>query len=877
MKLIATHVNADFDGFAAMIGLLKLHPDARFVFPGSKETALRDFLKESGMEIPEVGIHEIKNVSHLILVDASREDRLGDLAGILSQQPRPFVEIYDHHPPEQSTIRADIDHSEPYGATTTIVVTELMKSNPPLTSLEASILLGGIYEDTASFLSQGTTREDFRAAQYLLEHGAEVQVAAKLMTNRLLPAQVDFFNALVAHCESHNIQGHSVTLSVFSWSEFLPDAAVLVHRLMELEPIEVFFALVHMDGRVHMIARSRVTDVDVGRIAVELGGGGHPVAASAVLKGATLIEAREALLAVLNRNLVRREKAGDVMKGSIITIQASQKISDASERMNSFRINALPVIENSAVVGTITRQIVDGAVAHGMQEKEVREFMTGEVPLVSPETALTEVFDQMITGRSRFVLVGGDASHVEGIITRMDLLRFHYELTQHSLNLRKGRVSENLASMLNKRLPRRIQELFGECGVTAEKLGYKIYLVGGMVRDLLLHRDNTDVDLVVEGDGIRFAEAFARSHGCTMASHKRFGTASIVFPDRFKFDVATARTESYHAPAALPIVQGGILRQDLYRRDFTINTLAIDLSPGHFGTLLDYFGGWDDIHQGIVRVLHSLSFIDDPTRTLRAIRFANRFNFQISADTKRLLHGAVESRVPERLSGKRFWSELRNLLMEEHPIPAVRMLHHYKLLQFIHHSIQLDGFLLDLLYQIENVLAWFHLNFPSEHVIGWKLYLMALLEKLTRPERLSVAQEFQLTADVQDLLRYYKTNTRDIYARLKATPSGGSLYFSLREYPLESLMYAMARIEESSHKQQIALFLRDLRKAKLEINGDDLLALGVSRGPAIKEILDQIMREYLDGNAATRASQLQIGEMIIRDHPTQPIIKEKTK
>ena len=877
MKLIATHINADFDGFASMIGLLKLHPDALLVFPGSKETALREFLKESGMEIPEIGIHQVKDVSHLILVDASREDRLGDLANILSQQPRPFVEIYDHHPPEQSTIRADINHSKPYGATTTIVVTELMKSEPSLTSLEASILLGGIYEDTASFVSPGTTREDFLAAQYLLERGAEVQVAAKLMTNRLLPAHVDFFNALVAHCEAHNIHGHSVTLSVFSWNEFLPDAAVLVHRLMELEPIEVFFALLMMDGRVHLIARSRVTDVDVGQIAAEMGGGGHPVAASAVLKGATLIEARESLLAVLNRSLVRREKAGDVMKGSIITIQASQKISDAAERMNSFRINALPVMENSAVIGTITRQIVDGAIAHGLQDKEVRQFMTGDVPLVSTETALADVFDQMMTGRSRFVLVGSDASHVQGIITRMDLLRFHYELTQHSLSLRKGRASENVTSMLKKRLPQRILDLLTDCGATAEKLGYKVHLVGGMVRDLLLHRDNMDVDLVVEGDGIHFAEEFARSHGCTMASHTRFGTASIVFPDRFKFDVATARTESYHAPAALPMVQGGILRQDLYRRDFTINTLAIDLSPAHFGTLLDYFGGWDDIHQGIVRVLHSLSFIDDPTRTLRAIRFAKRFNFQISADTKRLLHGAVESRVPEKLSGKRFWSELRNLLMEEHPIPAVRMLHHYKLLQFIHPSVQLDGFLLDLLYQIENVLAWFHLNFPAEHIVGWKLYLMALLEKLTRTERLSVAQEFQLTADAQDLLRYYKTNTRDIYARLKATPSAGSLFFSLREYPLEALLYAMARIEEPSHKQQIALFMRDLRKAKLQINGDDLLAIGVRRGPAVREILDQVMREYLDGNAATRASQLQFSENVIRHLPTQPVIKEKTK
>ena len=862
MKVIATHINADFDGFAAMIGLLKLHPDAVLVFPGSKETALREFLKESGIEIPEKSVREVERVDHLILVDASREDRLGDLAQVLVQKPRPLVEIYDHHPREQGTIPADVVHFHPYGATTTIVVMELMKNQPALTSLEASILLGGIYEDTASFLSSGTTSEDFRAALYLMEQGAELQLASKLLTNRLLPAQVDFFNALVVHCETHNIQGHWVTLSVFPWNEFLPDAAVLVHRLMELEPIDVFFVLVLMDGRVHLIARSRTPGVDVGKIAAEMGGGGHPVAASAVLKGMTLIEAREHLLSVLSQTLVRREKAADVMKGNIIVTEASRRISEAAEKMNTFRINALPVTEGAEIVGTITRQIVDGAVFHGLQDRAVRDFMTTEVPLVNPETPLAEVFDHMVTGRARFVLVGADPAHVAGIITRMDLLRYHYELTQHSMNLRKGRASENLTSMLKKRLPQRLLDLLSESGLAAEKLGYKIYLVGGMVRDLLLHRDNTDLDLVVEGDGIRFAEEFARTHGCQVAAHTRFGTARIIFPDRFKLDVATARTESYHAPAALPMVQGGILRQDLYRRDFTINTLAVDLSPGNFGALVDYFGGWDDVHQGVVRVLHSLSFIDDPTRTLRAIRFATRFNFQISPDTKRLLTGAVDSRILEKLSGKRFWAELRNLLMEEHPIPAVRMLHHYKLMQFIHPGVHLDGFLLNLLYQIESVLAWFHLNFPDEPVVAWKLYLMAMLEKLTRPERLPVAQEFQLTSDVQDLLRYYKSNTRDIFARLRGTPNASGLYFSLREYPLEVLLYAMGRIEEQPHKQQIAQFLRDLRKARLEINGDDVLKAGASRGPKVKEILDQIMRQYLDGNAVGRPAQLELASRL---------------
>ena len=866
MKVIATHLNADFDGFAAMIGLLKIYPDAVLVFPGSKEPGLRHFLRDTGIEIPEVPLKEVKNVSDLFLVDASREDRIGELSEILKQNPRPRVEVYDHHPDDQATISADVFHTACVGATTTIVVHELMQKKTdeiePLSTFEASILLAGIYEDTANFLSTGTTPEDFTAALWLVKQGAEIPIVNRLLTHRLQPGQVDFFNALVAHCETIHIEGTNVIISMFSWPEFVPEAAYLIHRLMDLEPIDVFFALILMDKRVHLIARSQLPDVDVGRIAAAFGGGGHKMAASAVLKGMTVIEAREKLLIALTQNLMRRERASDLMKKNIISVDSNKFISDAAHLMNTFRVNALAVREHEDVIGTISRQIVDGAVFHGLQDRSVREFMVTEIPLVAPDTSVAKIFESMISGRTRFVLVGNDPAHVEGIITRMDLLRHHYELSPARLAMRKGRQSENLAPMLRKRLPQRILEMLENCGQVAEKNGMKAFLVGGMIRDLLLHRDNMDLDVVIEGDGIKFAEAFAEHFGCQIAAHRRFGTARLIFPDRFKIDVATARTESYHAPAALPQVHGGILRQDLYRRDFTINTLAIDLSSENFGTLIDYFGGWDDLHQGVIRILHSLSFIDDPTRTLRAIRFATRFNFTISQDTERLMRSAVDSRVLERLSGKRLWAELRNLLQEEHPIASIRMMQQYKLLSAIHPSVNLDSFLLDLLYRVESVLSWFKLNFPSEKVPQWSIYLMALLEKLNRMERLEVAKRFQLLARIQEMLRFYKINTRDTLARLKTAMNSSALYFSLREYPLEVLLYAMARIEEQEYTQLIATYIRDLRGIKLEINGDDVVKLGMKQGPEVRELLDDVLKARLDGRAPTREEQLKLASAI---------------
>jgi len=870
---------ADFDGFAAMIGLLKMHPDAKFVFPGSKEAGLRHFLQETGYEFPEIGLKELQDIRHVILVDASRMDRLGELAGILKSRPKPFIEIYDHHPPEQSDIQADRFHFENYGSTTTIVVTELMGIPVTLTSLEASILLTGIHEDTANFLSTGTTQADFEAALFLLKNGAELTLVNRLLTHRLESGQVAFFNTMVANCETLEIRGHTVVLSAFSWPTYVSEAAYLVHRLMDLEPIGLFFALVLMDNRVHIIARNMLQSEDAGKIVQELGGGGHKMAASAILKSATLIEAREKLLEILHKQLHPVEKARDLMKTDVISIDLEKTIEDAAEKMNTYRVNALPVTNNGAVVGTISRQIVDGAIFHGLKDRSVREYMTSEFTLIDPDTALEDVVKQMIDSRMRFVLVGADPSHVQGVITRMDLLRFQYELTPKSLALKKGKSSENLEPMLKKRLPEPVLELLRQCGEVAEAIGSKIYLVGGMVRDLLLHRDNMDIDLVVEGDGIQFAEAMRKQRDCEISVHRQFGTASILFRDNFKaslgagespalqikIDVATARTESYHAPAALPQVRGGILREDLYRRDFTINTLTIDLSPSQFGRLIDYFGGWDDLHHGVIRVLHSLSFIDDPTRTLRAVRFATRFNFRISKDTHRLIESAVDSRVVQRLSGKRFWAELRILLSEEHPILPIRLLHQYKLPAAIHPDLTVDPFTLELLYRVQDVLSWFRLNFLKEEPRGWLLYLMVLLEKLERNDRVRIAQDFQLTSDLQEIVKVYKTEVRDIHTELRGKPSAtlSELYFLLKGRPCEILLYAMARTNEDPVKQKISTYLRDLRSVRLDISGDDVIRLGLRQGPKVKEVLDLVLRARLDRQLGSREQQLELAKEIV--------------
>jgi tRNA nucleotidyltransferase (CCA-adding enzyme) len=221
-------------------------------------------------------------------------------------------------------------------------------------------------------------------------------------------------------------------------------------------------------------------------------------------------------------------------------------------------------------------------------------------------------------------------------------------------------------------------------------LGVSVYAVGGFVRDILLRVENLDVDIVVEGDGIRFAEEFEKKFHCRIRTHKKFGTAIILFPDGLKVDVATARWEVYDSPAALPTVESASIKMDLYRRDFTINTLAIQLNPSAFGEQIDFFGGVKDIKEKVIRVLHNLSFVEDPTRVFRAIRFEQRFGFQIGKHTQHLMKNALKVGFLERLSGGRVFSELILLLQEETPLPALRRMRDFHLFHFLHPTLKFD-------------------------------------------------------------------------------------------------------------------------------------------------------------------------------------------
>ncbi|MBI5287338.1 MAG: CBS domain-containing protein, partial [Deltaproteobacteria bacterium] len=661
MEVITTHINADFDTLASMLAAKKLYPEAHLVFPGSQEKGLRDFFLKSTLyafDIERVKDIDLDKVTRLILVDIRQRSRIGVFSNIIGK-PGLDIHIYDHHPSSTEDIHGSLEVTHPYGSTTTILTLILKEKMIEITPEEATIMMLGIYEDTGSLIFPSTTIRDYEAAAFLLSKGANLNIVSDMLTKELTVDEVALLNELIENATTYTIDGVDVVIAEATSSRYTGDIASLVHRLESMENINCLFVLAWMEDRVHIVARSRLKEVNVGEIAQALGGGGHPTAASATLRDVTLIQARERLINVLREMIAHRKFTRDIMSSPAITISSESTIEETKDTLTRYNINAIPVMRGNVMVGIITRQVVEKALYHGLKDVPVRDYMNPDFEAVNTLSPLPDV-QEAIIGHNQRLLPVIEEGKVVGVITRTDLFRaLREELTEKPYPEDTPRRHKVVTRLMEERLPQWVVRMLKDAGRVAEGLGYKAYAVGGFVRDLLLRYENLDIDIVIEGDGIAFANEFGRLNNCRVRSHPKFGTAVVIFPDGFKVDVATARLEYYERPGALPTVELSSIKLDLYRRDFTINTLAIALNPKGFGELLDFFGGQRDIKEKTIKVLHNLSFVEDPTRVFRAIRFAERFGFRIGKHTTGLIKNTVRLNLFQKVSGGRLLDELR--------------------------------------------------------------------------------------------------------------------------------------------------------------------------------------------------------------------------
>jgi len=860
MEVITTHVNADFDAFGSMVAAKKLYPDAVVAFPGSQEKNLRAFFMESTLYILSIERAkdiDLDQVDRLILVDTRQKSRIG-LFAKLAESGRAEIHIYDHHPDSDDDVKGDVEFISILGATVSMLTEMIRERGIELNAEEATVLALGIYEDTGSFTFSSTTARDLKAAAWLLEKGANVNIISNTMSSDLSTDQIQLLHQMIQESEVISFGGVDVLVTTATTENYVADLAILVHKYKEMENPDAIFAVVRMEDRVHLIGRSSVDEVNAKEIAEEFGGGGHPSAASGTVRDMSLHRAREKLIDLLHEKVRPKHRAGEIMTRPVVKIEPERSIAEAAEFLTRYQISSLPVVRNGRVLGILHRNAVEKAIQHNLQDQRVEDYMDPGVVFVTQDETIENVLRITVEGRHRLVPVIEDGTMV-GVISRSDLLE-HLKLPRESDSTGPedypvGRMrAKNVRRLLEERLPGEVLDILKQAGAVAETRGEQVYLVGGAVRDLMLRNRNLDIDLVVEGEGIPFARDLAAKFlGCRVKGHEKFGTAVMLFADGFKIDVATARHEYYARPGALPTVEISSIKRDLYRRDFTINTLAVKLNPKTFGQVIDFFGGARDLKEKIIRVLHNLAFVEDPTRILRAVRFSSRFGLTIGKHTLTLMKSAVKMNLFDRVEGKRLLNELLHILEEKNSIPALEMMAGLGIFRALHPALDFDSKAKELAEAVAGVLSWWKYLFLKDSLEKWQVHFLALTDSMTDSDFEAVLRRFSVVRSrARDLVKE-RLGLRQALAILSREhierPS--QVVSILKGLSLEALLFMMAKTAREETRMSISEFITTLRHIEPALKGKDLVAMGYEPGPEFGKTLAALRDARLDGLVTT--------------------------
>lgn len=879
--LITAHGNADWDALSSMLGLSLVYPDAYLVFPGSMEkTLLRFFTEKVEPVFRFKSPKEIdpESVRLLVIADTRQRSRLGHVEEIL-RVPGVEIHVWDHHPDPEAcdAVPATLARIASVGSTCTLVCRALAARDISVTSEMATLLGLGVYADTGALTYTSTTPEDFQAAAWLRERGMDLACIADLIRHDMTSVHVKVLSSLIDSAAVHEVGAYRIAITEAASETFIGDFAYLAQKFMEMEPCHVLFALANMDDKVQLVARSRVDAVNVSDICRSFGGGGHRFAASASIKGMTIPEVRDAIFRRLYAQIHPDKHAGDLMSSPARGVEEQRTIKEAETVMNRYGLKAVPIFRTGTrqCVGYIEGQVAAKAVAHGLGHMPVSIYMRRDMLTAHPDASLQRLVEIIIGARQRLIPIV-EKNDVIGVVTRTDLINlFVEEPGGIPLPRDTDKQERDLSKLMRSRLSTPLLNLLNRAGALGDRLGVDVYAVGGFVRDLVLSRpsdDFDDVDLVVEGDGIAFAKALAEELGGRVREHKTFMTALVIYQDENgreqRLDVATARLEYYEYPAALPTVELSSIKMDLFRRDFTINAMALRLNAKAFGRLVDFFGGRNDIQKKIIRVIHALSFIEDPTRIIRAVRFEQRYDFHISIQSEKLIKNALSLKLVERLSGSRIVHELNLLFHEAAPLTCLSRLDRLGVLEAIHPVLALNREKSELLTSLREVLDWYHLLYAKELPSLETIYVLALCSGASTEEAAEVFERFGLAKAARRDLLALRQEIRTACSRLAAWGKSGDRLVSrlcalLAALPLEGALYVMARTPDEALRGFVSQYIYKWRHVKADITGEDLKNLGLPEGPRYSDTIRTVLAAKLDDQAPTREAQLALAKQLV--------------
>ncbi len=862
VQLILTHENTDFDGLASQLAAWKLYPQALPVLPRRPNRNLRDFLTLYWDELPYVRYEDLPrrpDVERIILVDTQT------LVTPRGMTEDTVVQIIDHHPLSRDLPPNWTYSGEEVGASTTLLLERILTAGLTITPVEATLLALGIYEDTGSLAYPTTTSRDMRCATWLVEHGANLAVLSDFLHHPLTDQQLALYDALLDSAEAIDFAGHTVVVATATAEGYVEEISTLAHKIRDLYDPAGLFLLVDLGEHLQLVARSTTDAVDVGHIADHFGGGGHTRAAAALIRDQSLADVYQQLLDYLERHIYPTDTVAQIMSYGVHTLAPDITVDEAAEAMFRYGFEGFPIVDGDAqIVGILSRREIDRAKRLRLGSNPVRDYMTkGEIH-VSPEDSverLQQVMTQHGVGQVPVVSDG----EIIGVVTRTDLIKL-WATPAHQPPRRR-----EIAARLEEALPPPLLDLLQQVSDLSRDLGYPLYAVGGFVRDLLLDEPNLDLDLVVEGDAIKLARRLARHIPARTRSHKRFGTAKIILEgreDEFgvpSLDFATARMEFYAHSAALPEVERSSIKADLHRRDFTINTMAIRLDSGHYGQFLDFYGGEQDLKDGLIRALHSLSFVEDPTRIMRAARFEQRLGFVIEARTAELIDNALP--MLARVSGERIRHELYLILREREPERVLYRLDALGVLAQIHPGLTCSEDMWDRFRHMRQAMTGGQWDVATEEgglpLPGY--YLALLTAPLERAAVEALAGRLKIFRDDLILLRQVQDLQERETELDQPSLSNAEIDALLRFSSTPALMVYWMVTDSPRVRRRVWHYEKTLRHIQPTVDGEYLKSLGLKPSPLFSRLLHAVRDALLDGRIETEEEEKALVDRLLRE------------
>ena len=857
MHLITSHLNTDFDSLASMIAIQKLYPDAVICPPGSMSRRVKDFMSRRGHQWASKILKPKKipldEVTLMIVVDTRSRQRIGSFAALAGRQDV-AVHVYDHHPATLDDIPAEELVYEPIGAVTTMILEHLLNERKEITPEEATLFALGIYDDTGALTYETTTERDIAAISYLRELGADLSGILSQVESDMSADDRKLLDNLAENARELYINGAKVYLTWAETEQYIQGLAVFVNKLKEYCDSHVTIAVVNNGGKkINIIARSVEGVLNVKEFLTPYGGSGHYQAGSATLTDRDAKELLDEIEKRLAGAITPLMKVADIMTSPVIAVSPDSRVDEGYRTMLRFGLKSLPVANSDGeVVGMMTRRDLDKAHLHGLDRAKISDFMTQGIISLAAEASIDEAHRMMATYGFEKMPVLDDNGKLVGTLSRADLLKALYHSGQFA-GEDSSRDStgflwvENIAHLMENSFSLKTLSLLRRVGAKANELGMRAYLVGGTVRDILMGVHNMDIDISVEGDAEKLVTSWDEP-GCRATLHGRYKTGTIIFPDGEKVDVATARREFYEYAAATPVVQNSSLKQDLSRRDFTVNAMSISLSENDWGTLIDNFGGRADLKDKLLKILHNLSFVEDPSRVLRGIRLEQRLNMSFEDNTMRLLRSAVKGGLLECLSTTRVRAELELISKEACFRKIVMRMCDLGVWEALFPGMKVTSNAAERLHVMEHFMGQIKRHGIDFKGMEWLIKMAVVFTESKYEIKFSAMDRMNLNPNEREQLTkcFQQWPNVEKFCANHKNVKNSEAYIFLKDFGPVQLLYWLTCLRTPEARRLIIEHMESWTNAKGEYTGKDLQAVGL-KGKAIGEALNAIKLAIIDG------------------------------